>query len=291
MEELPIRYLRVTGVRRLGPHLTRVTFGGADLAGFTWTEPCQQVKLYFPKPGQAAPKLPPPDAGFLRWYQAFNAVPEPEQPWTRSYTLRGQSAGANTIDIDFVVHDGDGHSGPATRWARRAQPGDTLAMFGPSAMFARPTPLVASIAEAGWVLLAGEETALPAIGALLESLPEGRRALAYLEVAGPSDEQRFDSRGDVEVHWLHRGEVPAGHSDILLEAVRAAEFPAGQAFAWIAGESSSVRALRRYLIHNRGLDKKAIEFTGHWRLALTQDDAPTAEDLAEAQERLAAAQG
>ncbi len=61
-------------------------------------------------------------------------------------------------------------------------------------------------------------------------------------------------------------------------------------FAWLAGESGVVRALRRHLINERGVDKRSIEFTGYWRLNMTQDDPPTEEDLAEAQERLADAQ-
>jgi SAM-dependent methyltransferase len=178
-------------------------------------------------------------------------------------------------------------AGPATRWAQSAGAGDTLGMFGPSSFFARPIPIGTSIASSDWLLLAGDETALPAIGALIESLPDGARAVAYIEVGNAAEEQRFDTRGEVTVHWLHRGEAPAGRSDMLVEAVRNAEFPSGSVFAWLAAESGTVRALRRHLIEERGIDKRSIDFTGHWRLTLTQDDAPTSEDLAEAEERLA----
>jgi NADPH-dependent ferric siderophore reductase len=111
--------------------------------------------------------------------------------------------------------------------------------------------------------------------------------VAYIEVSNTAEEQRFDTRGEVTVHWLHRGETPPGRSDMLVEAVRDAQFPSGSVFAWLAAESGTVRALRRHLINERGIDKRSIDFTGHWRLALTQDDAPTPEDLAEAKERLA----
>jgi NADPH-dependent ferric siderophore reductase len=177
-------------------------------------------------------------------------------------------------------------AGPATKWALSAKVGDTLGMFGPSTTFARPVPLQTSIAAADWLLLAGDETALPAIGSLLESLPSGTRALAYLEVGDSSDEQSFSTRGDVTVHWLHRADVPPGHSDLLVKSLQGAEFPPGSPFAWLAAESSAVRAIRRHLVNDRGVPKGSIEFTGHWRLKLTQDDAPTPEDLAEAQERL-----
>ncbi|MFF3276160.1 siderophore-interacting protein [Streptomyces chrestomyceticus] len=307
-EPLPVRYIEVTAVRRLSPHLVRITFGGPDLAGFRLDAPDQQVKLYFPRPGQRAPRLPeaPADGDLMRWYQAFRTIPEDERPWMRSYTVRAHHPGTGTIDIDFVLHgtatvsgpdsgsdggpvsgsDGGSANGPATRWAHLAAPGDTLGMFGPSAYFARPVPL----GTADWMLLAGDETALPAIGTLAEWLPEDARAVAYIEVADAADEQTFDTRGDLTVHWLHRGTGPAAPGETLVEAVRGARFPAGSVFAWLAGEAGAVRALRRHLVEDRGLDKRDIDFTGYWRRALTQDDAPTEDDLADARERLAAAQ-
>ncbi|MFD7663952.1 siderophore-interacting protein [Streptomyces sp. NPDC059788] len=293
---LPVRYIQVTAVRRLSPHMVRVTFGGAGLAGFRLDGPDQQVKLYFPKRGRSAPRLPEPsaDGDLTRWYQAFQAIPEDERPWMRSYTVRAHHPEDDTIDIDFVLHGTDPASGttssttsgPATRWARTAAPGDTLGMFGPSAYFARPVPL----GTADWTLLAGDETALPAIGTLAEWLPEGARAVAYVEVADAAEEQAFDTRADLTVHWLHRAPGPAAPGELLVEAVRGARFPAGSVFAWLAGEAGTVRALRRHLVHDRGLDKRAVDFTGYWRRALSQDDAPTEEDLAEARERLADAE-
>jgi NADPH-dependent ferric siderophore reductase len=280
VEALPIWYVQVIDVRRITPRMARITLGGKDLAGLSGIEPDQQVKLYFPKPGQSRPVLPSPDGDFMGWYQAFAAIPEAERPWTRSYTIRAQG---DTVDVDFVLHH---DAGPATKWALSAKVGDTLGMFGPSTTFARPVPLQTSIAAADWLLLAGDETALPAIGSLVESLPSGTRAVAYIEVADASDEQSFATGGDVTIHWLHRGDVQPGHSDLLLKSLQSAEFPPGVPFAWLAAEATAVRALRRHLVNDRGVPKKSIEFTGHWRLKLTQDDAPTPEDLAEAQERL-----
>jgi len=281
VEALPIWYVQVTDVERITPRMARISLGGKDLAGLSGIEPDQQVKLYFPKPGQSRPVLPSPDGDFMGWYQAFAAIPEAERPWTRSYTIRAHHPENDTVDVDFVLHH---DAGPATKWALSAKPGDTLGMFGPSTTFARPVPLQTSIAAADWLLLAGDETALPAIGSLIESLPSGTPAVAYIEVADASDEQPL--RGDVTVHWLHRDDVPPGHSDLLVKSLQSAEFPPGSPFAWLAAESTAVRALRRHLVNDRGLSKKSIEFTGHWRLKLTQDDAPTPEDLAEAQSRL-----
>lgn len=287
MQAIPVRFIRVAGVRQLTPHLVRVTFGGADLADLYYDEPDQQVKLYFPKPGQSVPRMPAPSDDFTGWYDAFNAIPEPERPWMRSYTIRTHDPEHQTIAVDFVVHDD--HAGPATRWARTAGRGDTLAMVGPSAYFTRPIPLRTSIAAADWLLLVGDETALPAIGGILEALPDGSRAEVFVEVPGLADEQAISTRGMVDLHWLHRDGVPPGQSTLLLDAVRRASFPTGAIFAWLAGEAGIVRSLRRHLVDERGVDKRAIEFTGHWRRALSQDDPPSADDLAEAQERLAMA--
>ncbi len=282
MSTLPLRFMSVTEVSRVTPRMVRVTFGGDDLADFGYQEPDQQVKLYFPRPGQNAPRLPEAGDDFMSWYQAFGEIPADEQPWTRSYTLRAHDPDSGRIVIDFVLHD---DAGPATRWAASASPGDTLGMFGPSALFARKHPLRQSIEDGDWLLVAGDETALPAIGSIVESLPAGKRALVFVEVTGASEEQRFTSAGDISLVYLHRDGVQAGHSSLLVDAVRAVEFLPGNVFAWLAAEAGVVRSLRRNLVE-RGVAKRSIEFTGHWRLKLTQDDAPTEEDLAEAQERL-----
>ncbi|MFC7306571.1 siderophore-interacting protein [Streptomyces monticola] len=297
-QQLPIRFIEVTGVRRITPRMARITFGGADLADFRIAGPDQQVKLYFPKPGQARPRLPErggdgtgdtdgAHGDLIRWYEAYTALPEAERPWMRSYTVRAHHPQEAAVDIDFVLHgdsaqDAASADGPATRWAAAAQPGDVLGMFGPSAYFTKPVPL----GTTDWTLLAGDESALPALGTIIEALPEGARATAYVEIADADEEQAFTTEGDVTVHWLHRAAGPAGHGSLLLDAVRAAEFPAGSVYAWLAGESGAVRGLRRHLVDERGIDKSAIDFAGYWRRRLTRDDAPTAEDLADAQELL-----
>jgi NADPH-dependent ferric siderophore reductase len=282
---MPVRFVQVVGVDRVTPRMARITFGGDDLADYVHKGPDQQVKLYFPKPGQTVPRLPEAgaDGDVMRWYQAFNAIPEPERPWMRSFTLRAHDPVRATIDIDFVLH---GDSGPAAKWARSAKPGDVLGMFGPSPDYARPLPLADSMAAADWVLLAGDEAALPAIGTLLEVVPHDLRVLVFAEVADAGERQDFGSEGQVSVHWLYRDGIPSARSELLLDAVRAAEFPPGAVFAWLGGESGKVRALRRHLARDRGIGKRAIDFTGYWRGTLTQDDAPTEDDLSDARELL-----
>ncbi|MGW1379314.1 siderophore-interacting protein [Streptomyces sp. NPDC002446] len=288
MAAVPVALIHVTDVRRISPRMARITFAGDGLDDFpTW--PDQQLKLLFPQPGQHAPRLPErgADGDAMRWYQAFLALPEDERPWMRSYTVRSYDAVRHRITVDFVLHAAatstdDPAPGPATRWAASAAVGDALARYGPAAEYAWPLPLD----TADWLLLAGDETALPAIGSLVEALPSGARALACIEVADAAEEQRFATRADVTVHWVHRDGVPPGHGDALPAAVRALPFPAGEVFAWLAGEAGTVRTLRRHLVDERGIDKRRIDFSGYWRRTLTQDDAPTEEDIAEARERV-----
>ncbi|RDI21583.1 siderophore-interacting protein [Lentzea flaviverrucosa] len=254
--------LTVTSVVPLTPRMTRMTFTGPGLQEIgTW--PDQQLKLLFPRPGGSAHVSDAADVG--TWYQAYLAMPEPERPWMRSFTVRSLSEGVLTVD--FVLH---GDSGPASRWAATARVGDVIGRFGPSRDYARP------LGTADLLVFAGDETALPAIGSLLELLPETQRRLVFVEVADPAEEQ--DVPG---VRWVHRS---AGED--LVPVVTAAGVPPS-AWVWLGGEASSVRALRRHFV-GLGVSKKDIEFAGYWRRALTQDDAPTSDDLAEAQERIAA---
>ncbi len=151
-------------------------------------------------------------------------------------------------------------------------------MVGPSSLYARPLP------AARRMLLAGDESALPAIATVLEALPAGTGAVVYAEVADAAEERELPSAaGGAEVRWVHRGRGGA-----LVDAVREAGADLdGVDAAWVAGEAYAVRALRRHLVEDRRLPKAAVEFSGYWRRALTQDDAPTEEDLAWAAERAA----
>ncbi|OZM77518.1 siderophore-interacting protein [Pseudonocardia sp. MH-G8] len=278
--------LEVRRTERVTPQMARVTLHG-DLSGYTPLAPDQQVKLFFPRPGHDVTEVPAPPAGGdgmavrMSWYQAYLAVPEERRPWMRTYSVRRHRPERNEIDVDFVLHDHGDTTGPASRWAAQAGEGDVIALVGPAAShFRTPGPH-------DWTLLAGDETALPAIGALLEAMPAGQRAEVFVEVADAGEEQPLPTAAQARVRWLHRGDVPAGRSDALVEAVRAADLPAGAVYAWLAGEASAVRALRRHLVGERGVDKRQIAFAGYWRLHMTQDAGPTPEEESEAAEVMA----
>lgn len=248
--------LTVVDIRPLTSTMARIGLMGPGLSSMdTW--PDQQLKLLIPKPDSEVrlPESDPDDV--MSWYQAYMAIPERERPWMRSFTVRRLLG--DRLEVDFVLGD----HGPAARWAAGARPGDVLGRYGPSADYRRTLP------AADWYLFAGDETAVPATATLLESLP-GKRTLVWLA----AQEQPMPG----PVQWV-------ASADEVVAAVRAAPFPPGSATAWLAGEAGMVRALRRSLVE-RGIPKSRIEFTGYWRRSLTQDDAPTEEDMAEAQERL-----
>lgn len=279
-QAMPVSYVRVTGAERITPRTARVTFTGDALPRLMEDRPDRQVKLCLPREGRSVeegllPGLGAEDPYGMRWYEAFLAIPEARRPWMRSFTVRAYDRERNAMAVDFVLH---GDSGPAARWGADARPGDVLGMVGPSSLHARPLP------AAERILLAGDETALPAIATVLEALPAGTRAVVHAEVAGAAEERELPpAAGGAEVHWVHRD-----RGGSLVEAVRGAGAGLdGVDAAWVAGEASAVRALRRHLVGERGLPKGAVEFSGYWRRTLTQDDAPTEDDLAWAAERAA----
>lgn len=263
----PFRFfgLRVMGTRRLSPSLLRVTFGGPGLDGFAAGGRDQSLSLFLPHPGQPEPVVPVDEEG--NWFARWRALPASVRAVMRSYTVRGQRRaedGSTEIDIDFALHE-DG--GPACRWAAAAAPGQLLKALGPAvedntAVRFRPPQ------DTDWVLIWADETALPAASAALEWLPAGTKAHVWLEVQHADDRRAIGAVADgVTVHWLVRDEAaPTG-----TEAVRAAELPDGTPYAWIAGESSAVRELRRHLVREREFDRKRVTFVGYWRRGLSEE--------------------
>ncbi|RGC67699.1 Vibriobactin utilization protein ViuB [Micromonospora sp. MW-13] len=131
-------------------------------------------------------------------------------------------------------------------------------------------PVMPVDAGGDWALLAADETALPAVGAILEWLPTGARARAWIEVPHVADIQDLPAPPGVEVTWLVRGTTPPG-SGLLRDAVRAARLPGVVPYAWVAGESATVRGLRRHLVQERGADRRRVAFSGYWRRGASED--------------------
>ncbi|MFG2605302.1 siderophore-interacting protein [Streptomyces sp. NPDC048514] len=245
------RTARVVRTERLTPHMQRVVLGGDGLEGFT-ADTCTDhyVKLLFGPEGVTYPV--PFDLERIR-----AEFPREQWPVTRTYTVRAWDPEHRELTLDFVIHGDAGLAGP---WAVRVQPGEEIHFMGPGGAYA-PDP------EADWHLLAGDESALPAIARALEALPAGARAHAFVEVPGPGEEQKIDS--EVQVSWLHRGDRPVGEA--LLEAVHALDFPEGRLHAFVHGEATFVKELRRLLRVELQTPREDLSISGYWRLGHNED--------------------
>ncbi|MGQ4374068.1 siderophore-interacting protein [Streptomyces sp. SAS_267] len=271
----PFRFftLRVVRTRRLGPSLVRVTFGGPDLRDFHSDGRDQSLSLFLPHPGQDEPAVPF-ELGD-DWWQAWRELPDDVRAVMRSYTLRELRRDPDEIDIDLALHGLEPGAavpaGPAARWASGARPGDPVVLLGPAvadnrAIRFRPP------ADADLVVLWGDETALPAVSAILESLPAGLPVRAWLEVPHAGDIQDLATPADAEITWLVRDGHTAGDAPLALDALRDARLPPAEApYAWIAGESGCVRELRRHLVRERGINGRRVTFVGYWRQGLSEE--------------------
>lgn len=225
--------LTVLRSERVSPHLVRVVLGGAGFDDFAPSEFTDSyVKLLFEADGAEI---------------------------TRTYTVRSVDPTAREIAIDFVVHGDDGIAGP---WAERVQPGETISMFGPGGAYAPR-------ADADWHLLAGDESAIPAIAVALAALPAGAKAKVFVEVDSALDEIAFETAADIELTWVHREDAP---ESLLGNAVRGAEWLPGVAQVFIHGEAQVVMAdLRKYVRNERGVAAEWASISGYWRRGHTEE--------------------
>ncbi|MFE2217305.1 siderophore-interacting protein [Streptomyces canus] len=270
----PFRFfsLQVVRTRRLGPSLVRVSFTGEDLQHFFSDGRDQSLSLFLPAEGRTEPGVPV-ELGD-GWWQAWRELPDDVRAVMRSYTLRSLRRNPDEIDIDFVLHE---PAGPASAWAARACAGDKVQLLGPAvadnrAIRFRPPE------DTDLVLLWGDETALPAVSAILEALPAGQRARVWLEVRDAGDIQDLATEADAEITWLVAEETGAACSPMALDALRDARLPdAERPYVWIAGESGCVKELRRHFVRERGIDRRRVTFVGYWRQGMTEEQLRAAE--------------
>jgi NADPH-dependent ferric siderophore reductase len=181
---------------------------------------------------------------------------------SRSYTVREWEPARRLLTLDFVVHGEHGIAGP---WAARAKPGDALEMTGPGGAYA-PSE------DADWHLMVGDEATLPAIAASLTRVPAGVPVFVVAEVGGPEHEQPLVSPGELELVWLHRTAGPGEEPGLALAAVQALSLPDGRGQAFVHGEATTVRLIRRHLVVDRGLELDAMSATGYWKLRRTDEE-------------------
>jgi len=236
----------VSRVEPLGPRFVRVTFALVDPDRFTWPGAGSHLKVFLPEPGEADVRLPEPDADGL--VNLGGAGPLT----SRTYTPRRFDPDSGELDIDFVLH---GH-GPAARWAAGVRPGDRAAVSIPRASY-QPDP------DAAALVVAGDESALPAIATILDARPAHLPAIVFVEVRDAADQLALPDGAEVTVAWLLRGDAPAG--SLLERELAAIELPMGVR-VWVATEATVVRRIRGVLLDKHGLAREAVVTRGYWRV-------------------------
>lgn len=253
--------LSVVGSKRVSPHVVRVTLGGDDMELFTPMGFDQWFRLFLARDDQDSLRLPTRTSGM--WYVQYLATPKARRPWVRNYTVRAARPDLREIDVDFVVH---GDAGPASSFALSAQPGDRVGLLDQGVGYNPRVPH-------DWTLLVADETGLPAVAGICESLPDDARGLAIVEIPEAADAQDFRVPAGVELRWVVReGAAPAGTDAhellpgaLALEAVRSADLSSGPVYAYAVGESALATGVRRHLVNDRGVPKANIDFVGYWR--------------------------
>ncbi|WP_405709507.1 siderophore-interacting protein [Streptomyces xanthophaeus] len=266
--------LDVLRTRRLGRSFLRVTFGGESLAEFRSGGFDQSLSLFLPPPHREHTVLPSTDAD--TWFAAWRAMPDEERPAMRSYTVREQRRtpeGVDEVDVEFVLH---GDHGPASHWAGRAVTGRRIMAIGPAVAQNRSVRFQPP-ADCTEVWMYADETALPAAAAVLERLDAGVRVRAWFEVPHADDRLAPAAPADTVLTWIVREGTGPDRTGRVLDALRAAEpgdaagAARGAPYVWLAGEAGTVRAVRRHLVQERGVDRRAVRFTGYWRLGSSEE--------------------
>ncbi len=246
---MPVTVLETS---RLSPTMVRVTFGGDDLQRFRPSVYADSyVKLTFPCPGVRYPE--PLDIS-----EIHAGFPQSQWPVVRTYTVRGWDAQRCALTIDFVVHGDSGIAGP---WAASAQPGDRIFLQGPGGAYSPDD-------RAGWHLLVGDESALPAIAVATERLAPQARGHVLIEVPGPASEIPLQMPTGVALSWVHKG---AQCGDQLVEAVRALDIPDVAVHAFVHGEAGFVAELRRMLRVDLKLPRDRLSMSGYWRIGANEE--------------------
>lgn len=251
------RQMRVLRARQITPRMRRVTLFGNDLERFGHGG--LHVRLLLPPERGIKPVWPVMGADGR---QAWPAGP---RPLSRVYTIRRIDPERGEVDIDFVLHEGD--QTPGADFARQAVPGDVVGMTGPGGGEPR---------AAAWYLLAGDETALPAIARILEEMPADRKVVALVEIADHGERQNLRSQAAVELSWLSREGRPAGTTTLLADAIRAIDLAVdGSVFVWVGCEHAAARQIRAHLHDERGLARSKSLVAAYWRLGRAGEAGPT----------------
>jgi NADPH-dependent ferric siderophore reductase len=168
----------------------------------------------------------------------------PGQFQSRYYTVVSFADGQLVLDV--VVHD----VGLVTEWAVRDVVGETVTILEAKGSFAMPP-------SAGWLMLVGDLTATPAMARITATVDLPTRIWAEVpEVpAGYFPD-------DADITWL---EQPGDGQSRLAEVVQGLDWPDGEGYFWMAGESAQMRAIRKHLMREIKLPSTAYDVMGYWR--------------------------
>lgn len=247
-------YLTVTGAEMVTPRVRRLWFRSDDLSAFAESVHTDRyVKLVFPKEGVTYPE--PLDVKAMR-----GTFPAQDMPAVRTFTALFPNVESGTMAIDFVMHGDQGVAGP---WAAKAEPGDRLILNGPGGAY-KPDP------EADWHLLAGDESALPAISAALAGMPADAVVRVVMLVDSPAEAPDLALPAAGEAVFIYRSDV--GEDGALEKAVRELEWLPGRVHAFVHGEAQEVmRRIRPYLFRERGVVRDQASISGYWRHGRTEE--------------------
>jgi NADPH-dependent ferric siderophore reductase len=258
--------------------MVRVTFAGEELAAFGWNGPASHIKLIFDDSGEHASTQGAAIEQGTPPQPASQQASQPVRATMRTYTPRKFNPDAQELEVDFVIHG----EGPASAWAEQAAVGQSLTIAGPGRSYSVDP-------GAEWYLLAGDDSAIPAIGTILETLPASMKVLVLIEIVDAAEEHSLaagvghsldgrgahslDARGverpRAEVRWLPRGPDPRNAGRELEAAVRRVELPPGPGRVYVACEAEAMRRIRRHLLQERQFPRAHLVTRGYWRYGET----------------------
>ncbi|KRB58385.1 phage tail protein [Rhizobium sp. Root708] len=243
----------VVGAEDVTPHMRRVKFACSDISPFLGGD--MHVRVLVPPSGRQPIWPGLRSDGRVAWPQGDDEL------LVRVYTIRAVDAEKRELWIDFLQHPLAGVKTPGADFARDARIGQKVALLGPGG---GGFPVARSI------LLAGDESALPAIARIVEEAPAGTKLQAIIEVSDAAEEQPLVSAASLDVRWLHRCDysdnVRSSLFETTAEAIASME---DGTFVWFAAEKDDVRATRAFL-KGRGHDRKNMYVAWYWERGASQ---------------------
>lgn len=260
-----VRFYRAKVVRTedLSPSFRRVSVMSEELGDFVHLGFDHWFRFFVPNPGQTEWRLP--TATSKLWYAQWLATPARQRPHCNNYTVADYRGDQRELDIDVVLHRRSSGEleGRVAQWAAATQPGDAVALLDEGLLFNSPT-------DTSTVVLAGEESALPALAGVLRSLAPDTAGLAVLEVPTRADVRELPHPAGIDLHWVIRAENDAAATpgtaalSTLTSLTSAAPPDPIRTYAFLVGESRLATEGRRHLVR-QGLPKDRITFCGYWK--------------------------